>query len=128
MVHRPALFVAQTVVVAMVAIVHLSALEWYLYWQYPWLDVLSHFLGGLWVSLASAWILSYLGYSISLTRLVTLSMIVGVGWEVFEIGAGIPREANFVFDTSIDLCMDLMGALCGYVLSRALLRDKINTQ
>ena len=35
---------------------------------------------------------------------------VGIGWELFEVFAGIPIEENFKFDTTMDLFMDLLGA------------------
>jgi hypothetical protein len=129
MMHRPALFLTQTAVVLLVAAVHLSALQWYLYWYYPWLDLFSHFLGGLWIALASAWLLSYVAREVTVLRLILAAMVIGVAWEVFEVFAGIPREANFAFDTSLDLTMDFIGALAGFALARYLVRDgTINAQ
>ena len=62
-------------------------------------------------------------------RLILAAMVIGVAWEVFEIFAGIPREANFAFDTSLDLTMDFIGALAGFALARYLVRDgTINAQ
>lgn len=121
MMHRPALFLTQTAVVLLVAAVHLSAMQWYLYWYFPWLDLLSHFLGGLWIALATAWLLSYVSRDVTLLRLIFAAMVIGIGWELFEFFAGIPREANFVFDTSLDLLMDFTGGVCGYALARHLL-------
>lgn len=109
----------------MVAALHLSALQWYLYWYFPWLDLLTHFLGGLWVALAAAWLLAYVGEKASLVRLVVITMIVGVGWEFFELYAGIPREANFAFDTSLDLITDFIGSVCGYLIARQLLKERV---
>jgi len=119
--HRPALFLTQTAVVLLVAMVHLSALQWFLYWYYPWLDLFTHFLGGLWVALASAWILSYAGRTPSFLVLILAAMVIGVGWELFESFAGVPKEANFAFDTSLDLIMDFIGGVSGFLLARQLL-------
>ena len=121
--HRPALFLTQTAVVLMVAAVHLSAMRWYLYWYYPWLDLLTHFLGGLWVALATAWLLSYAGRTPSFLTVILAAMVIGIGWEVFELAAGIPKEANFIFDTSLDLMMDFIGGVSGFLLARQLLKS-----
>jgi len=107
----------------MVAAIHLSALQWYLYWYYPWLDLLSHFLGGLWVALAAAWLILYIGRETSLIRILSAVMVIGIGWEIFEFYAGIPKEANFVFDTSLDLLMDFCGGLFGYLLAGRLAKN-----
>lgn|GEM_PF-595206 len=123
MMYRPALFLTQTAVVLMVAAIHLSALQWYLYWYYPWLDLLSHFLGGLWVALAAAWLILYIGRETSLIRILSAVMVIGIGWEIFEFYAGIPKEANFVFDTSLDLLMDFCGGLFGYLLAGRLAKN-----
>ncbi len=128
MMHKPALFIVQTAIIAIVALVHISALQWYLYWYYPWLDVLTHFLGGLWVALAAVWLLSYAGKRSSLLKIICIVMLIGVGWEVFEVAAGIPREANFMFDSSLDLTMDYIGGICGFILSRYLLRDRMSAE
>jgi hypothetical protein len=38
-----------------------------------------------------------------------------VVWEIFEVVAEIStRERNYVFDTTIDLVMDLLGGVAGY--------------
>jgi hypothetical protein len=121
--HRPIFFLIQTLVVILVAIVHLSAMQWYLYWYFPWLDLLTHFLGGLWIALACSWGLSYVGRSISFVPLLSAVMVIGIGWEVFESMAGIPKEANFVFDSTLDLVMDFVGGTVGFVVARRLLRD-----
>lgn len=123
MTHRPRLFITQTIAVILVAAVHLSAMQWYLYWYFPWLDLLSHFLGGLWIALATAWLLSYVSREVTILRLIFAAMVIGVGWELFEFFAGIPREANFVFDTSLDILMDFTGGMCGFILAKQLLRD-----
>lgn len=123
MMYRPVLFITQTVVVLLVAAVHLSAMEWYLYWYFPWLDLLTHFLGGLWVALAASWLIAYTGREATLLRIIAAAMLIGIGWELFEFFAGIPREANYVFDTSLDLSMDFCGGLVGFLLASRLLKS-----
>lgn len=115
------LFLTQLFLLLLIAVLHLSALALSLYWLYPWFDVLLHFLGGVWVFLALVWLAERfrVPYRVFLVFLGVL--FVGVGWEVFELLAGIPREANFVLDTSIDLLMDSLGGITGVLLTRYLL-------
>jgi len=128
MIHRPTLFLAQTFVILLVAAVHLAALEWYLYWYYPWLDLLTHFLGGLWIALASVWVISYTKREVNLFHVIGIALTIGIGWEIFEYFAGTPREANFIFDTLLDLAMDFGGGLFGYLITRQSTRDTITAQ
>lgn len=116
-----ALFIAQLVVIVCLGVLHVGALAYSLYWHYPWLDVLSHFLGGLWVALALAWLAHRVNVPVRAFHLFLGVFAVGIGWEVFEVVAGIPRESNWLFDTSIDLVMDLGGALVGIWWGKKLL-------
>jgi glycopeptide antibiotics resistance protein len=52
-------------------------------------------------------------------------ILVGIGWEIFELSTGIPREENFVFDTTLDLIMDLIGACVGWWYTKNLFRKKM---
>ncbi len=113
------LFFAQAIVVLSLGVLHVSALAYDLYWHYVWLDTLSHFLGGLWVGLAAMWAYEYM-FRKNIPLLYGLVAIawVGIGWEVFEVAAGIPREGNFALDTSIDLLMDVCGTLAAFAMRK----------
>lgn len=101
------------------AIVHLFAMEYFWYWKFPWLDLLTHFLGGMVLGFAALWI----GRGYEVVRGVTLSrrqefylilgcaLGVGITWEVFEYVNGLFEVQHYVVDTSIDLVMDTLGAL-----------------
>lgn len=101
----------------LLAVVHIIAIELYLYWKFPWFDVPMHLLGGVSVAL---------GYSILHARLspklrtfswyIAAVLFVGVGWEFFEYAAGISlaQEESFLLDTALDLCMDILGGILGY--------------
>jgi len=76
-----------------------------------------HFLGGLFVGLSTLWFFFTSGYvqlnqrvrNVILVAGVSI-VLVGIGWEIFEIVAGVPREDNFIIDTVVDLTMDALGA------------------
>ncbi len=109
----------------LVAVVHVIALELYLYWRFPWFDVPMHVLGGLCAALGYS-ILPFIGlrkrgrYE-TLLWYIGAVLVIGIAWEVFEYAAGISlvREANFILDTVLDLCMDLAGGLIGYGVARS---------
>lgn len=120
------LFLIQAFLILLIGAVHIAALKLYLYWLFPWLDVFVHFGGALWVALAAMWLLSSVHQRLSFAKVFFIICAVSVGWELFELWGGIPREANFAFDTSLDLLMDVLGGITGYAVGRSLLsRDKI---
>lgn len=119
------LFFIQATLIAIVGFVHIVALQLYLYWQFPWLDVFVHFFGAMWVALFAVWLLVISKAHISFIRVFGLLVFVSIGWELFELWGGVPREANFAFDTTIDLIMDALGGVFGYFLARHLTDNDI---
>lgn len=108
-----ALLVTQLLVLLTLGVIHVSALQYALYWHYVWLDTLTHFLGGVWVALFICWIRARYHYAFSFADVIAGVLVAGVGWELFEYAGGVPREANFALDTSIDLAMDVIGGVVG---------------
>lgn len=104
---------------AVLAALHMLALEFYLYWQYPWFDVPMHFLGGTIVALSVYAILDFglplPRWATTLVAVLVFVFIIGVVWEVWEVLAEIStRESNYSFDTALDLVMDVLGGMIGY--------------
>ena len=125
--YRHPLFIFIFALMSLIALLHTAATELFLYWLYPWFDTLVHFLGGLFIGLSALWLFfesRYFALERSALRafLVTLGaiIVVGVGWEIFELVAGIPIEDNFVADTITDLSMDVLGAMLGYLAFKKL--------
>lgn len=107
------------VVAILVAALHLLALEYYLYWTLWWFDMLLHLLGGVWVSFTTFWLL-YIARLVPhipqhvfsmVIAFVVATLIVGVGWEVVEHSAGVIERPSYGRDTTIDIIMDVVGAL-----------------
>lgn len=90
------------------------ALENLLYWRYPWFDTLMHFLGGLTVATFGIAFLNKHRAFIFLGGMLAIA----AGWELFELAINAQREANFAFDTSLDLLMDACGMSLAYVAAR----------
>ena len=107
------------------AVIHIVALKFFLYWKYFWLDIPMHFLGGVVCALgfsictysyfhSSRWAKSVFGY-------IFFTVFVGVSWEVFEIVTGFSIiDEYFVSDTMVDLLMDIVGGVTGYGIVNAI--------
>ncbi|MEX0652090.1 MAG: hypothetical protein WD509_01710 [Candidatus Paceibacterota bacterium] len=115
--YKNTLFISWVALLFLIAVLHISALQFSLYWVYSWFDIMMHFLGGVFVGLSALWFFFQSGHIKRTQTLQNVILViagaiiaVGVGWEVFEVLAGIPMEANFVADTILDLVMDGIGA------------------
>ncbi len=116
--YRNPLFISWVLILVLIAVLHIIALEFFLYWIYSWFDILMHFLGGLFVVLSALWFFFQSGYvrinqNIRNIIIVSVSSIVliGVSWEIFEVIAGVPIEDNYILDTITDLIMDVVGTI-----------------
>ncbi len=107
-------FITALVLSALLACMEVYALTNYLFWRYVWFDVPMHFLGGATVGVFLVGLLLHFRPRLYLLGVVLVSL----GWEVFEYLSGFPRESNFVFDTTLDLLMDALGATLVYVVAR----------
>ena len=120
---RDKLFISLFALIAVIALLHIIAIEYSLYFYLWWFDLLVHFLAGLWVSGLSLWIYFRSGYikkpvrniGRALIVVATPIIVISISWEFYEIIIGVPIEKNYVQDTSIDLIMDALGALTGLV-------------
>lgn len=122
---RNALLYAGLIVVILVALLHFSALNLYLYWTISWFDLLVHFLAGVSVGLVSLWFLTESGLfkmPLSLQKLVFYSLvaiiIIGLAWEIFEFINGItsPGHESYIQDTFLDLVYAIIGTLLAVTL------------
>ncbi len=103
------------------ALVHVVATEFYLYWRYAWLDIPMHFLGGV-VCIFGLAILPFFRIRIPKryrTRFAYLifAFLIGVLWEIFEYVYDIMNVntlTDLIVDTGMDLTFDILGALFGY--------------
>lgn len=111
-----------------IAALHKLAIVFSWYWTFWWMDVVMHFLGGLWIGLAVIWFCFVSGRAQNLSDVMHerwvafflaagAALAVGLGWEVFELKYGIigvfPDEQIFP-DTWHDLVMDTLGGIAAY--------------
>ena len=102
------------VLASALALAQQLALEHLLYWKYLWFDTFMHFLGGLTVSVFGIALLDTKRAIVFLSAMLSIA----IGWELFELLINAQREANFAFDTSLDLLMDALGMSTGYLIAR----------
>jgi len=105
--------------VVAVGLIHHNAVTHHWYWSYWWMDVLVHCLGGATIGMGALWLLSALGWELDLPRVflivVGVTLVVGVGWELFETAAGYFKFERQFPDTFFDLFSDLAGGMSAYV-------------
>ena len=111
--------------IIMIGVANALADHFFLYWRLPWLDMLMHFLGGVWIGLAILWIyylsgkfknipenrrrISYIYFFAG-----TAAMIIGIFWEIFEFSLDffvVFNEFNGFYDTASDILLAVIGAL-----------------
>jgi len=122
-------------IAVLVASLHIAASAFYWYWTMPWLDIPFHFLGGIFTSLLVFWFLRIKHVPRFLSNkqsgsgffflVIGVTMLISAGWEALENLAGVVNETDYIFDTSIDLAMDLLGALSAYYFAFSRFKDTI---
>lgn len=111
---RFAWLLSALILAGILALLQHYALANLLYWYYPWFDTMMHFLGGLAVASFGVALLAKRRAFIFLGAMFGIA----VGWELFELFINAEREANFAFDTSLDLLMDALGMIVTYFAAR----------
>jgi hypothetical protein len=84
------------------------------YWYYTiwYFDIIMHFLGGYWVGLLAAYLFAWDAPTApSVLKILGFVLLVGVGWEFFEIFSDKIASVNYFFlsDTLSDILFDFLG-------------------
>jgi len=114
------------VALSVLAGVHYIALELFLYWRYLWLDVPVHLVGGSVVALglfvAAELKLPFISkWKNNFLLVMAFVVVVMIGWELFEIWAGVPTfEPQYRVDTIMDLIMGFLGGVTGFFVGKRL--------
>ncbi len=122
-----AVFILFFIALAFLASIHYLAMSWSLYWIYSWFDIPIHAIGGVVVALGSQSSFFKRLFRVEVqtfVRCMTLVMVVGISWEVFEWQVGIIDSLVYLFDTGLDLCMDFLGGVLGYIIASVLRSSK----
>ena len=116
---RKPLFKEMFGVLVLIAFLHITGMNYFWYWKFFWFDILTHFLGGLWVGLAVLWLGNYLLEDWKLNKRQTMFFVlcavvfIGISWEVFEYvnGITVANKKGYWSDTYLDIIMDLIGGV-----------------
>jgi hypothetical protein len=106
------------------AVVHMVALKFSLYWEIDWFDNLMHLFGGVVLSLllytlvdinvlGKQWVKSW-------RRMTLLILTVVLSWEVIGVLMTMRFKDNFISDTSSDLVFGILGSIIGWFIGRQL--------
>jgi len=107
--------VAALILALVLACLERAALEYFVYWRYPWSDTLMHFLGGATIGALAVGLIHQFKPRMYLAFLVAAAL----GWEFFEYAVGATRYGrSFLLDTSSDLLFDALGATLVYAIAR----------
>jgi len=116
---------------AILAILHLVAMDFYLYWTVSWFDNLMHFWAGVAGGLTALWAFYNSGiffkHSPKLWEVIVISLscifVVGVAWEYFEFVYGLTGvdASHYISDTLTDLTMDLLGSVLASIVGMKLI-------
>ncbi len=113
---RPSLLLALLSSIVLL-ILHLSALEYFLYWSISWFDILLHLLGGFTIGLTLVGIIRVRDRFVLVVVPVIGAFLLAFVWEVFEymIGATFVAQ-NVLMDSLGDVLFSLLGAVISGVL------------
>jgi hypothetical protein len=112
--ERKNLFKRLALLILFIFAVNFLANKFFWYSSIWYLDMIMHFLGGLWVGLFAFYI--FKGETISfhlILKILLFVLFVGIGWEVYEILVDkvVTQNSFNILDTSSDLFFDLSGGL-----------------
>jgi hypothetical protein len=112
---------ALSALIMVIAVLHVAAMNYNLYFYLWWFDIVMHFLGGLWCGYFTLYYVSWYEtkHAITWTRsrtwvaAVLATLLVGIGWEVYEyvFGFTFTLKSSYRLDTILDLVMDTSGAI-----------------
>lgn len=114
------LLFAQFGIIAILAGLHLLAVNYFLYWRFPWFDLLTHFIGGVWIAVFIAWISMLRNKIPYLVGSLLAVFAFGVLWELFEVQNLIIDVETGALDSVKDIAIALLGGAIGAYFARFL--------
>ncbi len=112
---------ALSALIVLIAVLHVTAMNYNLYFFLWWFDLVMHFLGGLWCSFFTLFYISSFEMKRSINwprarvylAAVFATLLVGVAWEIYEyvFGFTFTTKSSYQLDTALDLVMDTTGAV-----------------
>lgn len=108
-----------------IAALHYIALTLFFYWTVSWFDIFMHLLGGFIIGLIAIFILLNnfrIGIledkKVTLILVLSFVLIIGLGWELWELFFGLTNILEDKLDTVIDLIMDFIGGYFAFLYGK----------
>ncbi len=111
---RKNLFKHLALLILFIFVLNFLANKFFWYSSIWYLDMIMHFLGGLWLGLFAFYLFREENISFRLIfKILLFVFIVGIGWEIYEVLVDkvVTQNSINVLDTSSDLFFDLSGGL-----------------
>ena len=126
------IFLVRTfLLIFLIFILNCLAMKFYWYSSIWYFDMIMHFLGGFWVSLAIIWFFHVKDVSLKLIFKIILGvLLIGFLWEVFEVVIDeiFSKNSFNVLDTISDIFLDLSGGcLAVLYFTKKIMPNKENT-
>lgn len=121
------------ILLLMVAVLHFFASIFYIYWLFPWFDIVPHFLSGGAVAMTIIlfWWYFYPNQFHNRSKIILMTIlgafVIGILWETFEVYFSITFLSDgiaYVTDTSSDFLMDICGGFFGALYASNLLKKQ----
>ena len=103
-----------TLLIFFIFLLNYLATEFHWYSSIWYFDIPMHFLGGFWLGLVAIYLFSLKDFSFkSILKIFFIVLLVGAGWEVFEIliDKFITQNSFNFLDTASDIFFDFAGGL-----------------
>lgn len=121
------LLFAQFGIIAILAGLHLIAIENFLYWKLSWFDLLAHFIGGMWAALFATWFLALRRREPSILFCLLGALGFGIVWEVFEVSALLTKFPDATLDTIKDISLAVLGGIAGAYLAKYISHEDVSS-
>lgn len=98
---------------ALFTTLHLTAMRYFLYWHFWWLDVVMHTWGGILIVIAIHMLSTFPHIPVRATYLWVgaVLFVATVSWELFELYFGLFNPIGYTADTIQDILLAWTGGL-----------------
>ncbi len=110
----------------LIGAMYVTAIQFSLFYELPWFDVLLHLFGGMWVALA---VFSFYRFgrgeqppvgNTVYALLLAAGLAVGIAWEFLEIYMKVIFDTSqYISDTATDITLDVLGA---FIVARVVIK------
>lgn len=124
------------VLVIIIAVIDILAVKFYLYWSIPWLDMLMHFAGGVWLGGTVLWYRffsdrhPFAGRSLVdfISWALAGAFCFGILWEFYEAAVVLVllKPLNPLLDSLSDIGFDTLGGLMVAIFAHKYIQNKLH--